>query len=485
MSTITYKQIPARLRVPGVFVEQTSRLDSASERINTLLHLGYANGGKADTNKIYKINTLADARSLFGNSMLTDMAERHLDLNKGLALYQVAVPPPTTQTPALGSIEIREAATTAGVLSVRIADKLVSIALTANQTQAAIASALALAINTANVAVSAEVHDYAITLTAKIPGLLGNEIPVLVGYNFEEQPPIEVIITPMHSGVGAPDLTAALAAMGEDPYDYIVSAFLDTTSLQKLDETIAERWHAMAAFNIQSLVFGVVNSTYTAIQTKGKALNSEFTCLLGVENAPQAPWIWAASLVAIAADQLTNDPSAPIIGISVPGLKAPRKCWHWKQRNELLFSGISTFTSDKAGNVYIEQLITTYQYDAQGYEDASYLSIHVPELMRNIRRVQASLLGKSFQRYKLTDYPEQHAGGQLITSTTGIEAFLIGIYDKELMDKRSWCTDKDSYKNTIKAERDADNRGRINYHDEPVMIGRLEIIAGQSTLRHG
>jgi phage tail sheath gpL-like len=363
---------------------------------------------------------------------------------------------------------------------------LISIAITASQTTASIATALAAAINLDSACwVTAEYADNDVTLEAKFMGVLGNEIPVVVGYNFEEVPPINITVTRMSGGAGTPDLNNVISNLGENPYDYIATPFTDSASLQALDQAVAERWHAMAAFNIQSVVYGVVSGTYDAISAKGKSLNSEFITLVGVDGQPQTSWIWAASLVAAVSDPLTNDPAAPITTLELLGLKAPRKCWNWKLRNELLFSGISTFTSDKAGNVYVDKLITTYQYDAQGYPDASYLSIHVPELMRNIRRIQAAALASSFRGYKLTDYPEQHAGGQKIISTDGIKAFLVALYGRSLMDERAWCTDANHYAESLLVERDPENRQRINYHDEPVMIGQLEIIAGHSELQHG
>ena len=487
MSTIPYLQIPARLRVPGVYIEQTSTLASTGERLNTALHLGYARGGKSTSNKIYQVDSLAKSRELFGaNSMLAEMAAAHFSINKSVVLYQVEVPPPEVNVAAKGEIKVRTQATTSGVLSVRIADRLVSVAVAKNETAAEIATALATAIRAdLNGWVTAESVDDVVNLESKVPGALGNTLSVLVGEDFEETPPIAVTVSAMTGGAGVPDLSAALAAMAEDPYDYIVTPFVDNNSLLALDAAVAERWDAMAAFNIQSIVFGVANGWHENLLAKGAAQNSEFISLLGVSGAPQAPWVWAASLVAVASQRLTNDPSAPIVGAEIPGLKAPNHCANWKQRNELLYSGISTFTANRAGNVYIEKLITTYQRDAQGYPDASYLSIHVLELMRNIRRVQQSLLATTLRGFKLTDYPEQHTGGQKITSIQGIRATLIGIYDQHLVGERSWCTDKQHYLDTIRVERDPDNRTRINYHDEPVMIGQLEIIAGQSDLQHG
>ncbi|MCJ8355563.1 phage tail protein, partial [Novacetimonas hansenii] len=45
------------------------------------------------------------------------------------------------------------------------------------------------------------------------------------------------------------------------------------------------------------------------------------------------------------------------------------------QRNSLLHDGISTFTVDDSGTVNIERLVTTYQENAEGVPDDSYLDI--------------------------------------------------------------------------------------------------------------
>ena len=105
--------------------------------------------------------------------------------------------------------------------------------------------------------------------------------------------------------------------------------------------------------------------------------------------------------------------------------------------------------------------------------------------MRNIRRVQSAYLASVFKGFKLTDYPDQHPSGHKITGVDGIRAALIGFYKQNLIEDRAWCTDSDHYKDTLIVERDTDSRTRVNYSDEPVMIGQLETIAGKSELQHG
>lgn len=485
--SISFAQIPSRLRTPGVFIEQTAKLVSSGARQNTVLQIGYASGGTAEPDVIQKVSTESEAIALFGaNSMLTAMAEQHFTLNKGLLLYAAAVTPPADHTSATGSITINDAATDDSTFSVRIADQLIQCAIEADQTATAIAAKLATAINAATGCfVGATFSDATVELTAKLPGLVGNDISVIVGYNPEEMPLIDIQIVAMSGGAGTPDLEPFIDNMGENNYDYIVTPFTDSASLQTLDTFAENRWHAMAGFNVETLIIYVINANHNDSVAKGKTQNSPFLIPHASGQAPQAPWIWAAAVCAIESDSLSNDPSASLNGKAVNGLKAPQVCSKLELRNELLYSGMSTFTSDRAGNVYLEKIITSYQEDAQGIPDASYLSINVPELMRNIRRVQSAYLSSTFKGYKLTDFPEQHASGSKITSADGIRAALIGLYQSDLVSDRSWCTDNEHYVDTIYAVRDSDSRSRVNYYDEPTMIGVLEIIAGQSQLQHG
>lgn len=485
--SITFAQIPSRLRIPGVFIEQTAQLISSGDRQNTALHLGYASGGTAEPDTIYKLGSLAEAYALFGTySTLAAMAEQHFRLNTGLVLYAAAISPPSASTAATGSISIDEAATADSTLSARIADELIQCSIESGDSASTIAGNLASAINDAAASlVGATFTGDTVELTAQLPGLLGNSIPLVVGYNSEEVPTIAITVTEMAGGSGVPDLEPVIESLGEDNYDYIVTAFTDTNSLETLDTFAETRWHAMAGFNVETLIMYVIADTQANSVTKGLEQNSPFLIPHASGKAPQAPWIWAAAVCAIESDSLTNDPAAPLTGKQISGLKAPKACWNWKLRNELLYNGMSTFTTDRACNVYLEKVITSYKEDEKGIADASYLSVNVPELMRNIRRVQSAYLSSKFTGYKLSDYPEQHASGNKITSADGVRAALIGLYQQDLVNDRAWCTDNDHYKDTITVSRDADNRSRLNYYDEPTMIGQLEIIAGQSQLQHG
>ncbi|EPX2162451.1 phage tail sheath subtilisin-like domain-containing protein, partial [Escherichia coli] len=75
-----------------------------------------------------------------------------------------------------------------------------------------------------------------VTLTARHKGLCGNEIPVSLNYygfgGGEVLPAgVQIAVATGTAGTGAPVLTGAVAAMADEPFDYIGLPFNDTASV--------------------------------------------------------------------------------------------------------------------------------------------------------------------------------------------------------------------------------------------------------------
>ncbi len=78
-----------------------------------------------------------------------------------------------------------------------------------------------------------------VTLTARHKGLCGNEIPVSLNYygfgGGEVLPAgVQIAVATGTAGTGAPVLTGAVAAMADEPFDYIGLPFNDTASVNTL-----------------------------------------------------------------------------------------------------------------------------------------------------------------------------------------------------------------------------------------------------------
>src|ERR1700733_4370077 len=109
--------------------------------------------------------------------------------------------------------------------------------------------------------------------------------------------------------------------------------------------------------------------------TFGTGRNDQDATILGFYNSPTPAWLeasdWCAAHVirlrvnpaqGLATQQLNLLPP-PIASQDTPG-----------ERNTLLFDGISTFTVSAAGVCRIDRSITTYQSNASGQPDNSYLN---------------------------------------------------------------------------------------------------------------
>jgi phage tail sheath gpL-like len=80
---------------------------------------------------------------------------------------------------------------------------------------------------------------------------------------------------------------------------------------------------------------------------------------------------------------------------------------------------LSTYKVDPAGGVHVDRAITTYQFNASGGPDNSYLNLNVPyQLMAFIRTVE-TMLGSNFnQSILVADGSRIPPGSGMVTSQT-------------------------------------------------------------------
>lgn len=99
-----------------------------------------------------------------------------------------------------------------------------------------------------------------VTLTARHKGLCGNEIPVSLNYygfgGGEVLPAgVQIAVATGSAGTGAPVLTGAVAAMADEPFDYIGLPFNDTASVNTLvtmlTSCVSLPWLTSSVFSIQ------------------------------------------------------------------------------------------------------------------------------------------------------------------------------------------------------------------------------------------
>jgi phage tail sheath gpL-like len=371
-----------------------------------------------------------------------------------------------------------------GTLNLYVAGSKVPVGVAANETNTTTAANAATAIN-ANAAlpVTATSALGVVTLTAKHKGLCGNDIDLRMNYYDGEALPtgLAIAITAMSGGTGNPDITAALAALGGDQYYTIITPWTDTANMAALETFLLGRWGPMSQKT--GTGFGCVKATYSGLVTIGTARNSPMSCLLGIYDMPEAPWVSAAKWGAVIEFNGAIDPARPFQTLLLPGTMAPpiKSQFTRDQRDVLLHNGISTFTVDQSGNVYIEQVVTTYQTNVLGIPDVSYLKLNSVWTVDAIRYAVRARIALRFPRHKLANDGTNFAPGQAIVTPSMIRAELIGLFRE--LEEAGLVEDFDQFKNDLLVVRSTASVNQVNAVIPPNLVNQFDVFAASVQFR--
>ncbi|HEV2365399.1 MAG TPA: phage tail sheath subtilisin-like domain-containing protein [Caulobacteraceae bacterium] len=487
--TVPFRNIPANLRVPLFFAEiDNSHANTAQFNQRALVIGQITSAGAATPNVPLLSNGPADAIVQGGpGSMLALMVAAYA-ANDGFGeVWQLPLADAGGSAAAAGNISFTGPATAAGTLNLYIAGQLVQVAVTSAMTAAQLATALVAAcalVPTLPVSVAVDgTHNYQVDFTALNKGLAGNDIDLELNFRGSaagEVTPAGIVgtITAMSGGSINPTLTTALANLVDMPFDFIVCPYTDATSMAAISALLndqAGRW----SWNVQIYghAFYAYRGTSSALTTFGVALNDQHSSVMGVQGSPTPMWVWAAAVAGAAAASLKVDPGVPLQTLAVNGVLAPAipNRFPLSIRNSLLFDGISTFTVDASGQVRIENLITTYQRNAQGVADDSYLEIETMFLLMYVLRTLQARVTSIFARCKLAADGTRFAPGSNIVTPNIIRVDQIAAYRD--LEYRGFVQRSDLFAAAIVVEQNATNPNRVDVLWPGILIDQLRIFA--------
>jgi len=487
--TIPFKQIPANLRVPLFFAEvDPSHANTAAINQRALLIGQLTSGGSASANVPSMIQSVADAKSQFGQgSMLAQMAFAYRQNDNFGEVWGLPLADDGAAVAAGGSIDFTAVATAAGTLYLYIGGIRVTMGVATTQTAAQLATALAAAINAVNdLAVTAAVDgsvNHKVNLTAKNKGAASNDIDVRANYlgtpGGEIFPTgLAITITAMSGGTTNPTLTTALANLMDQPFDFIAMPYTDTTSLNALRDflnDVSGRW----SWDVQ--VYGhcvtALRGTTSALATAGTGRNDQHASIMGFNDSPTPNWKWAAAIAAQVAISVRADPGVPLQTVVLQDVLAPPLTSRFalSAQNTLLFDGISTYTVDASGQVHIQNLITTYQQNSFSQPDNSYLEVEPMFLLMFVLRALATMVTTKYARVKLAANGTRFAPGSNIVTPNTIRADLIAMYRD--LEYRGFVQQSDVFAEGLIVEINASNPSRVDVLYPAVLIQQLRIFA--------
>jgi phage tail sheath gpL-like len=488
---ISFNQIPAGWRVPLYYVEVDPSKAGMLVLDQPALLVGQMFAPSASIvgvpNIPVAVASEAQAIRIAGRgSMLHRMVVAFLANNMAQELWAMPVLEPAAGVAATGTFTFTGTATQAGIVSLYIAGQRVQVGIASGDAASAAATKAATAINAnTDLPVTAAAAAGVVTLTVRWKGATGNDIRLAHSFGGaragEAIPPgLAVAVAQPSGGVGSPDLSSAIANLGDEPYEYVAFPFADSVSLGAIETEYgfsdAGRWGWMR--QLYGHVFSAERGTYSGLLTAGASRNSGVTSIMATEATVQSPtWEVAAAYTAQAARALLNDPARPLQTLPLRGVVAAPKedRFTLMERNALANGGFAIQSVQKDGTMMVEREGTTYLSNSYGQpDDALSLVTTLATLSRLFRRQKQAITSK-YARHKLANDGTRFGPGQAIVTPNIIRAELVAEYRAAEYD--GLVEDVDNFKRNLIVERDANDTNRINVQWPPDLINQLRIFA--------
>lgn len=449
-NTINVPGYPASNRVPGVFaVVDATKANTAQPNQRALIIGQMLSSGTAVAGQAIISAGTGDAQTAFGaGAQLAIMVERYRALDFFGELWCLPLADQGGSASAVGSISYVGPATAAGVIPLYIDGFRIPVAVNSGDTATTVSSNTVAAVNNFITAagnplsVTAAVDGtsaFKANFTARNKGMLGNQSTINLSYlgtaAGDGQPGstnvagITATIVAFASGTTDPTLTAGLANLPTKSFDFICCPYNDTTSLNAVQTFLGDtagRWNW--SIELFGHCFTAKGGTFSTRTTFGTGRNNQHESVIGANGSPSPDWHWAIDFTAASAVSLRSDPSIPVGGLAggvslnvVAPVLANRDTF--TQRNTMLFDGYTTYVVDNAGTVKVDRAITTYQSNAAGSPDNSYLSLNVPFQLAAYIRAWRTMIQSQFNQVKLVaDGSRIPPGNNMVTSQTILAA---------------------------------------------------------------
>ncbi len=432
---VLFNQIPGNLRVPFVRFEVNAGTQPY-QSIQRLLLIGQkVTAGTAPANEPLLVSQ--DSDGLFGlGSQLSSMYKTA----RANAPFQEIWALPLADagggaTAAVGSVTFGGTfpVTFPGSVVVYVGGIRVVVPVNTLMTAVNTAAAFAAAVNAClDMQVTAAVDGVDTTkvnLTANNKGTLGNTIRLETRYYADDGAFTGGLVTIVQptGGTGDPSIDTAIANLVDDQWDWIVMPYCTSPYLAQMETWLDGRWGPMSEMYGHCIT--AFSGTAGATQTFTSARNSWHTSIMPVYRAPQPTYLWAAAIGAVAAAHLQDAPelsrplqTLPLVGILPPKAVADR--WSTVQRQSFYYAGASGYHV-QSGVVQIDRLVTTYQRNAWGSPDQSWLDINtIAQLMYGLRNLKAYMTS-TYPRSALVDKNPNNLQG-FVTAEDIRNAFIHG-----------------------------------------------------------
>lgn len=486
---VSFNYVPSDIRVPLFYAElDNSMANTATGEYATLLVGNALASGSGAMDTPVSCASVSAAKEMYGaGSQLALMVEAFRNQNPTGQLYTFGTQL-STGTAATGTIVVAGTATASGTLALYVGGTKYPVNVASGDTSSTIATAIAAKLNSlSDNPITAAVNSgdsSQVDLTAKAKGVYGNEIVIAqnrLGISGGEKvvDGVTLTITSMASGAGDIDIATVAAALGDEAYDFIgCGAGCDATVLNAWKTELNDasgRWSPTR--QLYGHVFKALRGTNSALASFGAGRNDQHVSVFGIEpNFPDPAWLVVGAVTGRESLFISNHPARPtqtgmLVGLMEPVL-ADR--FNLTERQTLLMNGIATLYVS-GGYVRIERAITTYQTNAFGDADNSYLDSETLFTLAYIQKRLKTAITSKYPRHLLADDGTRYGPGLAIVTPSVIRSELIAQY--EAMERLGIVENATLFAKNLIVERDVTDVNRVNVLLPPDVVNQLRIFA--------
>ena len=490
-----FQQIPGEWAVPGSYTEiqDVPAQNTLTGMPLRCVVIGPLEGGSGVAATVYEEISAAQAVQLFGvGSVLAQMVKAFAKEQPTLSIDAVATAPVSGAVDATGTLVFSGTATGAGTSAIilggyRVSYPVASGASATEAAQAFVSAANSAAANasasdlqvTTGLLVALGTDGVTVTVTAKSKAALGNQIDLRVSSASSDLVPgISIAVTAMSGGAGSPDITSAIAALGNTWYTDVVLAFNDQPNLETAVAAAEAAGNAMVAQDMR--LWSAYNGTQGEILALTAAFSTAEVLVIVGATAPRwSPWLAASVAGANGAQSLNTDPARQLRGIALNGLAGlgPDASSQFTpaQRNVLLRGGCTTLQLNRDGTVAFERVVTTRQVDPTSQVSVAPWDVMIPAIAARVRYEWNAYIEATYYNAKLADV------GSPLENTDGVVTIktLAGSWVAQclLYQAQGWIDDVATLGGEAVFQRDATDRNRVNSTLPIKPMGSLIVLA--------
>mgnify|MGYP000492756581 CR=1 FL=1 len=486
---ISFNSIPSNIAVPLFYAEVDNSMANTGANNLKALIIGQMTDGTATAGEPVLVSGDNQGKDYFGQgSMLALMNTAFRNNNSVGELWAIPLADPSGGSKASGTFTLSGTANEAGVIYAYIGATRLPVAIAQGDSASKAAVALANAINAnRDLPMTAQAADgegkSTVTVQAKNAGAYGNDIKIFVNYNGvasgEVLPDgLGVEVSKVSGGAGVIDFSVIKNAMGSDEYDFIAFPYADNSLLGEFKVLMNDatgRWSAMS--QLYGHVYCAKRGTAQELVTFVSGLNDQHLTVVAVEDGmPQHPAEILGAYVGKSYGALQIDPARPTQSLELTGITPARAGQRFTlaEKQTLLTSGVAT-NSVTASAVRIERAVTTYQKNAYGVDDTSYLDSETLHTLAYVIRQLKSVITSKFPRHKLANDGTRFGAGQAIVTPNIIRGEILAVYSR--LENLGIVENFEAFKKALIVERSATDPNRVDVLLPPDLVNGLRIFA--------